>query len=282
MRVGTTERHSRRTTVLKKKLAPIFTLCTPVVLAIGLTVLPASAQETVTPSPDPVVGTVPSGSDDAQETHDSVSIQQMMKVVELARLMAGGISQLFSSSQGQRNLLNEIRDAQKGPRAIPSIDSSETEEARDGGEGLNEMAESALNGAANVPADMVEALNKFRSTYDLDKAFELKDDELLGKKLLAQLAAKGIIGAASAESSYKRANASNERLGQFITALEASPDLKTSIDLNTRVMIELTQQSNESLRVQSAVTSMIGSYFMVLAGEASEPSWVEGLKDFNR
>lgn len=263
---------------MKTKIISTLTVCTTLLLTTGM----ASAQQSITPSPDPLVGTAPAGSDNAQETHDSVSIQQLMKIVDLARLIAGGISQLFTSAQGQRDLLNDIRDAQKGPRAIPSIDSSETEEARDGGEGLNEMAESTLNGATNVPADMVEAINKFRTTFDLDKAFELKDDELLGKKLLAQLAAKGIVGSASAESSYKRANASNKRLGQFITALEASQDLKTSIDINTRVMIELTQQSNESLRVQSAITSMIGSYFMVLAGEASEPSWVEGLKDFNR
>lgn len=257
-------------------------ITSPFVFIDGAAVPTATAQQAVAPAPDPVVGPAPSAPDGTQETHDEVSILQLMKVVDLSRLVAGGMSQLFHSAEGQRALLEAIRGAQIGPKNFPVLNDPADIEAQKGGDGLQEMANSALDGAAEGPQDVVDALNQFRSIYDLDNALKLKDDELPGKKMLAQLAAKGVVASSSAEAAYKRANASNARLNTFTTALEASPDLKTSIDLNTRVTIELTKQTNESLRVQSAITSVIGSFFMVLASEGSEPSWVDGLKNFNR
>lgn len=239
----------------------------------------ALAQEKITPVQEPATRTAPSGQDDAEETHDEVAIQQIMKIVDLSRLIAGGISQLFGSAQDQKQVLGEIHDGQTGPRDIPA----KTEEAdRDGGNGLREMTEGALNGSIEGPPDLVEAFNKFRATFKLDDAFELKDDELLGKRILAQLAATGAVAASTAENTYKRANTSMERLDGYVDALKTSKDLKASIDINTRAMIELTQQTNESIRTQSAITSIISTYFMALASEASEKDWIEGLKEFNR
>lgn len=282
--MGTIDWSFGRIRIVKKHLILSLALSSTCYFApfAGAPALKAFAQERVIPAPDPDVGAAPPGPDKAQETHDEVSIQQLTKMVYLSRLIAGGISQMFGSAETQRKLLDEIRGAQTGRKNIPNMNDPDNVEARSGGQGLKEMADSAINGTPEGPTELVKALNQFRTTFDLDKAFKLKDDELLNKRLLAQLAAKGIVASSSAEAAYKRANASNARLGEFITSLEASPDLKTSIDLNTRVMIELTQQSNESLRIQSAITSIVGSYFMVLASEASASSWVENLKDFNR
>jgi len=74
------------------------------------------------------------------------------------------------------------------------------------------------------------------------------------------------VGAASAERGYKRANASMGRIDGYITALGASPDIKTSIDINTRVNIEVAQQLNEMLRSQSTLTTMVSMYYVVTAG----------------
>lgn len=240
------------------------------------------AQAIVVPAPEPVTGTAPAAPEDAQETYDKVSIQQLLKIIELSRLIGGGISQLFDAAQGHRQVLDLILDAQIGPREFPVLNSPEEVEARGGGEGLEEMAEDAISGAAQGPQDMLAALGKLRTTFDLDRAFELRNDELFSQKILALFASKGAIAGAAAESAYKRANVSNDRLNEYITALEASPDLKSSVDINTRVMIELTQQSNESLRTQSAMTSLVSAYFMAMASEASEKDWIDGLKDFNR
>lgn len=242
----------------------------------------AAAQDVVVPVPDPGTIEVPEGAEGAQQTHDQVSIQQLMKVVELSKLIAGGITQLFDAAQGQRQLLDVIRAAQVGPKMFPLLNGPDEVEGRSGGEGINEMTEGALNGAAKGPPDLIKALNEFREKFDLDKAFALKNDELLGKQMLAHLAARGAVAGSAAEDAYKRANHSNDRLDEYITALKNSADLKTSVDINTRVVIELTQQTNESVRIQSAITSMVSTYFMVLAGEASEKDWIDDLKNFNR
>ncbi|CAK11680.1 hypothetical protein pRL70153 (plasmid) [Rhizobium johnstonii 3841] len=242
----------------------------------------AHAQDAVTPLPEPAVGGVPGAPPGVQETHDQVSIEQIMKLVQLYRIMGGGITQMFTAVQNQKTALDVIRNGQTGPKTIPLMNGPDEVAARQGGEGLKEMADSALNGAADGPPDLLAAFTHFRSTFSLDKAFALKDDELPSKKVLAQLAAKGAIAGSVAESSYKRANASMERVDDYIAAVQASKDLKTSIDINTRAVIELTQQTNESLRTQSAVTSIVSSYFMMLASEASTEDWIDGLKDFNR
>lgn len=242
----------------------------------------AGAQQRINPVDEPTVGNAPTAPDDANVSYDPVAIQQMMKLVSLMRLVGGGISQMFNSIAEQAKALDLIREAQTGRKNFPLLNDAEHEQAREGGEGLSEMSDSALNGAIESPPDVADAFDRFRTTFSLDQAFKLKDDELLGKKMLAQLAAKSAVAASSAEAAYKRANDSNVRLGDYIAALEASPDLKTSLDINTRVMIEMTQQSNESLRTQSAITSIASAYFMMLASEASEPSWVDGLKNFNR
>ncbi|KSV63167.1 hypothetical protein N183_36175 [Sinorhizobium sp. Sb3] len=248
-------------------------------MSIGL---PANAQEKIRPVDEPRVGAAPTAPSDASPSYDSVAIQQLMKLVSLSRLIGGGISEVVGSIEAQKDALESIQKGQSGPKNFPLLNGPDEVEGRKGGEGLRELSEGALNGSADGPPSLVEALTEFRKTFSLDQAFELKDDELPGKKMMAQLAAKSAIAASSAENAYKQANLSNLRLNDYIAALESSPDLKTSIDLNTRVMIELTQQSNESLRTQSAITSIVSTYLMVLASEASEKSWVDGLKNFNR
>ena len=268
---------------MSRRTRSILATSVVVFLAVNIALLQrVDAQNAINPVPDPVTGDVPQASEGAQETHDQISIQQLMKVVELSKLVAGGITQLFGAAQGQTHLLDVIRSAQVGPKTFPLLNGPDEVEGRSGGEGINEMTEGTLNGAAEGPPNFIKALNEFREKFDLDKAFALKNDELLGKKMLAHLAARGAVAGSAAEDAYKRANHSNDRLGEYITALKNSADLKTSVDINTRVMIELTQQTNESVRIQSAITSMVSTYFMVLAGEASEKDWIDDLKNFNR
>lgn len=242
----------------------------------------ARADDNVIPLPEPSIGVVPDGPSGVQETHDQVSIEQIMKLVQLSRIMGGGITQMLTAVRNQKNALDDIRDAQTGSKIFPLMNSPDDIMGREGGEGLREMTDGALNGAADGPIDLLAALADFRITFGLDKAFALRDDELPGKKMLARLAANGAITGSVAENSYRRANASMDRLDGYIAALQASKDLKTSVDINTRTVIELTQQINESLRTQSAVTSIVSTYFMMLASEASTEDWIEGLKQFNR
>lgn len=239
-------------------------------------------QVTITPAPIPDIGALPPAPEGAQLSFDKNAVRLLAYIVEISRLIGGGVTQLYGTSHAAEGLLTSIRDSVSGAKAIPVFNSPAEVAARNGGEGLKDMADTALTGGPVTPAGVQTALTEFRSTYHLNNAFALRDDVLLSQALIARTSAQGAIVASTAEDSYKRANASMIRINSFISALESSHDLKTSIDVNTRVMIEVAQQLNETLRTQAAIASMAGTYFMALGADAAEPDGFLGLMNFNR
>lgn len=229
----------------------------------------AQAQTTVvSPLLDPVISKLPAVPSGAQKSYDPLSVEQLMKMVELTRTVGGSINQLFQTVINQTASLDKIRDGQLGAREIPLHNSPDEVAARDGGPGLKEMADSALSGSIDAPPAVAAAFGQLRSGYALDTIFALKEDKDQATRFIAGASAVGGVSYATAEQSFKRANAGMERLDDYITAIKDSTDLKTSVDLNTRVMVELTQQFNESLRVQASMAAMMGTYFMMMGGEA--------------
>lgn len=259
---------------MKSLLKRILLSTTLVLSPIGPLVSIAKAQSaTVTPVPLPSIGTVPTATGSEQEAHDEDSVRQLMYLVELSRLMGGGISQLFASSQSMTSLLGFIRDtanaqlaAITGSKTIPMANGSKEIAAREGGTTIREMASEGLGGAIANPPDISTAFAGLKETYGLDKALEYQNEDTLSQVTVAHMASYGAVGAASAERVYKRANESMGRIDGYITALGASPDLKTSIDINTRVNIEVAQQLNEMLRSQATLTTMVSMYYVVTAG----------------
>ncbi|UPJ84960.1 hypothetical protein IVB16_41550 (plasmid) [Bradyrhizobium sp. 183] len=214
-------------------------------------------------------GTVPDG---AQPTFDKRAVELLAYIVESVRALSGGMMQLFASA-------STTVAAISGPKPFPVNNDAADISARKGGAAPAEMASAALTGAAIGPGDIQEALSGFRDRYRLDDAFALRNDKRLGK--IAYLSAQAAVTAYTAEDSYKRANASMGRINGYITALETSTELKTSVDINTRVMIEVAQQLNETLRTQAAIASVAGSYFMVLGSDIAEPDSMRFLPNDN-
>ncbi len=251
-------------------------LCSGIFLTpLSHSVVCAQAQPAIAPLPDPVVGMPPTAPSEAQQAYDSVAIQQLMKIVELSKSIGGGISQLFGATQTQTQAL-------VGAKTFPVNNGADDAKGRQAGAGLLEMANAALGGAAIGPQVLIDALKEFRANYGLDRAFALLSDRSFSKVMVARASAQGAIAASMAEDSYKRANASMARLDGYIAALQGSADLKTSMDINTRVTIELAQQLNEILRTQAAIASMAGTYFMIVGGEAGRGDSLSGLENFNR
>ena len=233
------------------------------------TVTTAVAQSAVTPAPVPSIGAVPEASNSETESHDRDAIEQLMYMVELSRTVAGGISQIFSSAQSMTSLLGMIRDvtnsqlqAVTGVKTIPMANGTDEVSARDGGPGLLEMATEGLEGSVSDPPDISDVFSELVTTYELEKVFAYKDEERLNEVTMAHLTSYGALTASSADRTYKRANESMARVDDYIAALGASPDLKTSLDLNTRVNIEVAQQLNELIRTQSALSSLAGMYIV--------------------
>ncbi|MEI9402055.1 type IV secretion system protein [Mesorhizobium argentiipisi] len=256
-------------------------------LGTGLLLPEAYAQQTsIAPVPLPAIAALPAAPDGAQASYDRNAVELLTYMVELSRLMAGGTTQLLASAHVAENLLNRIQEAAQaqlaaisGPKPFPQNNAEADVAARKGGPGLWEMANNALTGQM-VGSDRVQAaLDKIRKLYRLDDAFALRSDKLPGNVMIAHEAAQGAITASTAEDSYRRANDSMGRINGYIAALATSGDLKTSVDINTRVMIEVAQQLNETLRTQAAIASVAGTYLMSLGAETAEPDNVRDLFD---
>ncbi len=222
----------------------------------------------ISPLLEPVIAQLPAVPSGAQKSYDPLTVEQLMKMVDLSRTIGGGISQLFQTIVDQSTSIDRIRDAQIGSRQIPLNNNVDDALMRQGGVGLKEMADGALSGNLDAPLGVISTFRDLRTAYNLDSVFVLKDGDEQTSRFIASASAQGGVASAIAEESYKRANAGMKRLDSYIKATAESADLKTSVDINTRVMVELTQQLNESLRLQAAMTSMIGTYFMMMGGEA--------------
>ncbi|OCP23567.1 MULTISPECIES: type IV secretion system protein [unclassified Ensifer] len=249
--------------------------------------LTANAQTpTVTPLTRPTIGAVPTATATEQETHDVDTIEQLMYLVELSRLIGGGISQILGATQQMSTLLGAIRDAANaqltaitGPKTFPIGNGPDEVSGRGGGTTIRQMVTDGLAGNLSGPPDIASAFSQFATTYKLALAFGYKDSDTLAEAVIAYMAANGAVASSISEHSYLSANASMGRIDGYITALGASPDLKTSVDINTRVNLEVAQQLNEMLRNQAALTTLAGFYFMGTAGVHAD---MEDNLDFTR
>ncbi|WP_165435589.1 type IV secretion system protein [Bradyrhizobium sp. Leo121] len=213
-------------------------------------------------------------SDGAQPTLDKRAGELLAYIVESVRALSNGMMQLVASA-------STVVAGISGPKPFPVNNDAADISARKGNGAPAEMASAALAGGSVGAAHIQEALSGFRDRYRLDDAFALRNDKRFGK--IAYLSAQAAVTAYTADDSYKRANASMERINKYITALETSTELKTSVDINTRVMIEVAQQLNETLRTQAAIASVAGSYVMVLGSDSAEPDSARGLlNDINK
>ncbi len=86
----------------------------------------------------------------------------------------------------------------------------------------------------------------------------------------AQQAAGGAMLAATAEQSYKEAGQSLERVQLILKETQNSPDIKSSIDNNTRMLAELALQLAKSLEMSSSEAVYRGQAGVNAAAERAE------------
>ena len=72
-----------------------------------------------------------------------------------------------------------------------------------------------------------------------------------GAQRVAAQASGGAVLAASAEQTYAETSSSLERVNTLVSMTRGSADIKESIDLNTRMLAELSVQLAKSLELQS-------------------------------
>ncbi len=237
--------------------------------AFGPALTSANAQTALTPPPAPTVPVKPAT---AQETYDANAIEQIMNVVAYFKLMRQSLEDMTAAIIESKDITKAALTGDK--KAIPLFNTGAELDERTGPTlGLFETATAARTGGAVGSPEIIAAIDAFKKIYMLDEAFKhdpdvieqsAKDEEVATQSLTAT----GLAAGAFAETGFTHANTSMARLDTYIKAIEDSPDLKTSVDLNTRVLVEIAQQNNENLRAMSALTSLAGTFFMANGYEA--------------
>ena len=109
--------------------------------------------------------------------------------------------------------------------------------------------------SANPLSTQITAL---RDTYEIPDAGELFDV----KRVPAKVAAHNFASASTStaivlsEDAFARANKSISRVESLLSSVDATPDLKASVDINTRMMAELAFMMADQSRLDAAASQM--------------------------
>ena len=100
---------------------------------------------------------------------------------------------------------------------------------------------------------LTEAVGTALSTAGLsqEKVTEMASSGVPGAERTAAQASSGAVLAATAEQTYADTASSLERVNTLVEMTQSSGDIKESIDLNTRMLAELSVQLAKSLELQS-------------------------------
>jgi hypothetical protein len=253
-----------------------------------------AAETPVTPSPlTPAPVVPPKKPADASESYDANAVQQLVTISKNTGDSFIRLDDMLKSNSLVQEVLGTIRKVNEdtklmldtaltGTKTVPLNNTPEDATARVGAVSLRELAVQMIGGAAPALAEVATAIAEIRTVFNLGEVAKLINSKELADRLSANVAGHALAATSVAETSYASTNTSMTRLGSYIEALGASADLKTSVDLNTRVLIELTQQTNEAIRTNAATSTVISAYLMAMLGGESDPEDRNIFLDLNK
>ena len=185
---------------------------------------------------------------------------------------AGSIAQALAQlDQMRRDYTNQIEqltnlkdqlESMTGDKAIAGILNSAPEiAARGSADSLSSIMAGAMTGSS-IPGNssaLTARIDELKTTFDLPDIGAFLSSTTPQDRALATQAGAGLAAVATAEDTYARANESMGRVSQLIDRIDTNPDLKASVDYNTRMLGEIAVLLNESLRLQAAATNAAGT-----------------------
>lgn len=205
--------------------------------------------------------------DTSQIAQVIATLQQQLKDYEEQ------IKQL-TTMQDQLTNMQERLQAITGAKGISGILNGSAEKAaRQAASDLQSIVDGAISGnaiAGNV-GDMNTIISDLKTRFDLGDLTSFNSSDIAADKAIASLAGSGLAAVATADDSYKRANAAVTRVNALVDQIDGTSDLKASVDFNTRVNAEVAVLILELIRVQSAATNATGMQAVQTArdGQAS-------------
>lgn len=149
-----------------------------------------------------------------------------------------------------------------GGRGISDIlNTAADRAAREAAVDVKSIIDGAISGRpiAGNTAIISARLEDLRNIYELAALPDFLASDIPQDRALATLGGSGMAAMATADDSYARANTAMGRAGDLIDQIDANPDLKASVDFNTRMLAEVLAVLNESLRLQAAMANSLGS-----------------------
>lgn len=185
---------------------------------------------------------------------------------------AGSIAQAVAQvNQMKQDYLNQIEQltslkdqltSMTGSKGISGLLNSATDiSERESADSLSSIMMGAMTGSA-IPGNasaLTARIDELKTTFDLPDIDTFLSSTVPQDRALATQAGAGLAAVATAEDSYGRANASMGRVNQLIGDIDTNPDLKASVDYNTRMLGEVVVMLNEMVRVQAATANATGT-----------------------
>ena len=193
-----------------------------------------------------------------------IDTSQIAQVVASLRQQLKDYEEQLKQLATMKEQLDNMRarlEAITGPKGISQLLNGAADKlAREAAPDLASIADAAISGAgiggnANGMKTLIDGL---RSRFDLGDLATFDGSTVPADKAIASLAGSGMAAVATADDGYKRANAAMGRVTALIGRIDAAPDLKASVDTNTRVQAEIAVLLVELIRVQSAAAHTAG------------------------
>lgn len=201
------------------------------------------------------------------------AISQGIPVIDTSQIaqVIATLQQQIKDYEEQLKQLTTMRDqfanmqqrlqAMIGAKGVSSIlNGAADKTAREAAIDLQSIISGAVSGdtiSGNI-GDMNTVISDLKSKFDLGDLSSFNSSDVAADKAIASLAGSGLAAVATADDSYKRANAAVGRINTLVDEIDSTTDLKASVDFNTRVNAEIAILLMELLRVQSAQTNATG------------------------
>ncbi|MEM7710170.1 MAG: type IV secretion system protein [Pseudomonadota bacterium] len=199
--------------------------------------------------------------------------------------IAEAVARLNQMREDYANQLEQLANLQDqlasmtGDKAISGIlNGAGDMAARASADSLSAIMDGAMTGAT-VPGNsdaLTARMDELKAIFDLPDIGTFLTSELAQERALATQAGAGLAAVATAEDTYARANSSMGRVNQLIGQIDGNPDLKASVDYNTRMLGEIAVLLNETLRIQAAAANATGTDALNAArGRAAQRTFMQ-------
>lgn len=184
-----------------------------------------------------------------------IPVYDATSVVQLIETVANQVEQIA--------LLQSQIEAMTGPRGFGLMLNSASDIAERVGvaEGIGGVMDYARTGAeitGNVNR-ITAAIDEMSGDLDMGYMGDFSASEFPLDRALSTLGGSGLSAVGISEDAYVRSDRVMAQVNEFIPEIETTPDLKASIDLNTRVAVAQLQVQSEILRVLAAQTNTLGA-----------------------